>query len=97
MTESELQKQAIDLLKLSGFLVFRLNSGKARNNIRLCPVGTPDLLAVRNGRVIWIEMKKTGCKVNMSQKIMINQLRYHGQEVNIVDNIDILKKIMGDR
>ena len=95
MTESELQKQAIDLLKLSGFIVFRLNSGKARNNIRLCPVGTPDLLAVRNGRVIWIEMKKTGGKTSLVQDEMIRDLRRHGQEVHIVDNIDILNKIIG--
>jgi len=95
MTESELQKQAIDLLKLSGFIVFRLNSGKARNNIRLCPVGTPDLLAVRNGRVIWIEIKKTGGKTSLVQDEMIRDLRRHGQEVHIVDNIDILIEIIG--
>ena len=95
MTEGQIQKQAIDLLNLSGFIVFRLNSGKARNNIRLCPVGTPDLLAVRNGRVIWIEMKKTGGKTSLVQDEMIRDLRRHGQEVHIVDNIDILIEIIG--
>ena len=95
MTESELQKQAIDLLKLSGFLVFRLNSGKARNNIRLCPVGTPDLLAIKNGRVIWIEMKKPGGKASTVQDEMIRDLRRHRQEVHIVDNTDILIEIIG--
>jgi Holliday junction resolvase len=96
MTESQIQKQAIELLKLSGYLVFRLNSGKARNNIRLCPPGTPDLLAVKDGLVLWIEMKKPRGVLSDAQGKMISDLRLHRQTVLIADSIsDIINFIGG--
>ena len=94
MTESQIQKQAIELLKLSGYLVFRLNSGRARNNIRLCPPGTPDLLAVKQGRVLWIEMKKPGGALSESQVGMITTLMNHGQEVAVVSGILELQEMI---
>lgn len=94
MTEGQIQKQAIELLKLSGYLVFRLNSGRARNNIRLCPPGTPDLLAVKKGRVLWIEMKKPGGTLNPDQVDMIADLIEHGQEVAVVSGIPELQEMI---
>lgn len=94
MTEGQIQKQAIELLKLSGYLVFRLNSGRARNNIRLCPPGTPDLLAVKQGRVLWIEMKKPGGVLSESQVDMITALMNHGQEVAVVSGILELQEMI---
>ena len=95
MTEGQIQKQAIELLKLSGYLVFRLNSGKARNNIRLCPPGTPDILAVKDGLVLWIEMKKPGGVLSDAQEKMITDLQLHGQQVLIADSIHDIIKIIG--
>lgn len=94
MTESQIQKQAIELLKLSGYLVFRLNSGRARNNIRLCPPGTPDLLAVKEGRVLWIEMKKPGGKLRWEQVEMIANLLNKGQEVAVISGILELREMI---
>jgi hypothetical protein len=95
MTEGQIQKQAIELLKLSGYLVFRLNSGKARHNIRLCPPGTPDLLVVKDGMVLWVEMKKPGGVLREAQEKMISDLRLHRQTVLIVDSIQDIIKIIG--
>jgi len=46
MTEAEIQREIVEALRLAGFLVFRMNSGRVMKNLTLCPEGTPDLLAV---------------------------------------------------
>lgn len=80
-SEAEIQKQIIDYLKLSGCMVFRLNSGRARSNIRLCPPGTPDLLAVnRQGIIWWIEVKKPGGVLRPDQEKILCDLSERGQK-----------------
>ena len=94
MTEGQIQKQAIELLKLSGYLVFRLNAGRQSNKVRPCPPGTPDLLAVKNGRVLWLEIKKPGEKLRDTQQVMISDLIHHGQEVAVVSGILELQEMI---
>ena len=87
-TESQIQSKIIEYLELNRFLVFRLNSGKARHNIRLCPNGTPDLLAIsRHGSVWWIEVKKPGGKVSTEQWEMINKLKARGHNVIVAYSV----------
>lgn len=65
MTERQLQNAIINLLRLNGWFAynqettgtydpskgcFRLNRGKV--------TGVSDILAIKNGRVVWIEVKK---------------------------------------
>lgn len=89
MSESEIQKQIIDALKLSGHLLFRMNAGKAANNIRLCPKGTPDLLAIsRGGKTTWIEVKTPSGALRPAQKEMIADLESRGQRVIVARSLD---------
>lgn len=81
MTETEIQRQIIDYLKASGYLVWRLNSGKAAHNIQLCPPGTPDLFAVGKGCTIWVEVKTPTGKVSERQAQMHDYLTANGQRV----------------
>ena len=92
MTESQIQKQIIDYLKLSGYLVFRMNSGKARNNIRLCPPGTPDLLAINGRKNIWIEVKTKNGKLNVDQIYMHGELARLREKVIVARNLDDVKE-----
>jgi len=94
MTESQIQKQIIDYLKLSGYLVFRMNSGKARNNIRLCPPGTPDLLAVSSKGNLWIEVKTDSGKCTKEQNDMQYDLRKTGEQVIIARSLDDVKEFI---
>ena len=95
MTESEIQKQIITYLKLSNYLVFRMNSGKTQYNVQLCPKGTPDLLAISpQGKTLWIEVKTASGKLRESQVKMIADLESRGQKVIIARSVkDVLDSI----
>ena len=64
MKENRLQKKIIDWLKFDGCHVLRLNSGMidmgGGHMVRLCPPGTPDLLAIvpPYGRALFLEVKR---------------------------------------
>lgn len=89
MTESELQKMIIDTLKAMGGIVFRMNSGRSgRNNVKLCPAGTPDILAVLPHKTLWIEVKAKGGKLRQSQEEMHAQLQQRGQTVIAAYSLD---------
>ena len=89
MTESDIQNSIIRRLREHGFIVIRLNSGMAKNNVRLAPPGTPDLLAVGfNGRVMWIEVKREGGKLRDTQIEMHNDLTERGHLVVVARSAD---------
>lgn len=93
MTESEIQAQIVEYLELNRFLVFRLNSGRARNNIRLCPPGTPDLLVIsRHGSLWWIEVKKPGEELRLEQVGMIRNLVSRGQNLLVARSVMDVKE-----
>lgn len=93
MTEGEIQKQIIDYLKLQNAIVVRHNSGRARNNIKLSPVGFPDLQAIlADGRIVFIEVKTPTGELRASQQIMIDILKKRGQTVIVARSLDDLRK-----
>ncbi len=94
-TETQIQKEIIDYLELNDALVFRLNSGRAKNNVRLCPSGTPDLLAILPSRVLWIEVKKDKGTLRDSQVFMHNELTSRGQRVIVCRSLEDLTDEMG--
>jgi hypothetical protein len=97
MTESEIQKQIVDFLKLSGCLVFRMNAGKRQNNMTLAPAGTPDLMAItRCGDTIWLEVKTETGKLRETQEKMIAELVNRFQAVYLVRSVEDVKKSLQD-
>lgn len=93
-SESEILKQIIDALNLHGALVLRLNSGKAKYNMRLCPPGTPDILALLHNGALWIEVKTRSGKVSKDQEKMHEELKRRGQRVIIARSVtDVLEAI----
>ena len=95
MTESEIQKEVIKYLKDRDCLVFRMNSGYIRKNVKLSPPGTPDLLVVtRSGKVVWLEIKTETSKLNPNQVEMIYELEIRKQNVYVIRNVDVLKYIL---
>lgn len=62
MTETaDITRPIVDALKQMGWMAIRLNSGTAKKGkyfIKLCPAGTPDIVAFKAGEpVTWVETK----------------------------------------
>jgi len=94
MIESEIQKQIIKYLELQGYLVFRMNAGKTRYNVRLAPPGTPDLLCIMdNGKSLWIEVKQPGKKPTPVQVEFHKKLIASGHRVIVACSVEDIKKV----
>lgn len=95
LTESDIQRESIKLLRLAGWIVIRLNSGKARHNVQLCPPGTPDILAIsKTGRTLWIEFKALGGKLRPEQIKMHADLILRNQQVYVVRTLEDVRNIL---
>lgn len=70
-------------------MVFRMNAGRGRQNQRLAPAGTPDLLVLdRYGRTIWLEVKGPDGRLREEQLAMHKELFLRDQEVVTVRSLD---------
>lgn len=49
--------------------------------------GLPDVVAVKDGRTTWIEVKKAGGTVTPDEKRMHRIMRAHGAEVHVVTDM----------
>jgi hypothetical protein len=88
-TETEIQSEITKYLEKNGFRVYRMNSGRV-GGVRLHPTGTPDLLAMRRGISIWIEVKKPGEEPTGDQKRIHKELRADGFKVYVVCSLEEL-------
>lgn len=97
MTEHDLQnKIRLELSKL-GWITFRINVGK----VKLAdgrwfdtglPAGFSDLMALRGGKTVFIEVKAKRGKPSKSQINFIHQMKQNGFSAGVVYSIeDVLK------
>lgn len=88
---SEVTRPLLEALNaLPGAMAFRLNSGVAKRGgrtIMLCPIGTPDILAVIHGRAVFFETKLGRGKATDEQIDMHSRLRRTGALVFVVDSV----------
>lgn len=96
MTESQIQKQIIDYIRLLNGLVFRMNAGSTKHNVKLAPKGTPDLFTVTPFGAYWIEVKTATGKLRKSQVAMIKKLRDMGQIVIVARSLEDVKGEIND-
>lgn len=87
-TESDIQREIVEQLRLRGALVFRMNAGRGRQNQRLAPPGTPDLLCIEPHRRRWIEIKTPAGKLSQDQKAMHERLEQYGEEVIVARGVE---------
>lgn len=85
MLESTLQSKIIKQLTSKGFLCVKL----IQTNLN----GIPDIMCLRNGIVIFIEVKSEKGKVRPLQEYRHKQLREHGFEVLVVNDINQIKQL----
>lgn len=80
MTEQRIQKKITDQLTNDGWFVINL----MKTSIN----GIPDLMALKNGKTKFIEVKKPRGIISEIQKYRIKQLRKQGFEAVVMDGID---------
>jgi Holliday junction resolvase len=73
--ESKIQTKIKKKLEAEGWLVIKL--------IRTSVNGIPDILALKNSKAIFIEVKQPTGKISEVQKLRIKQLQEQGFEVKI--------------
>jgi len=88
--ETDLQRAIVQALSYAGWLVMHIPNQSTRGRQRwagLLP-GAPDLVAVKRGRVLFLEVKTAKGKVSEKQSEVHDLLRLHGMEVRVVRGID---------
>jgi hypoxanthine phosphoribosyltransferase len=53
-----------------------------------------DLVCIRSGRTIWIEVKREGEEARLKQEKVAREMRANGAEVFLVDDIDDARRIL---
>ncbi|MDQ2831836.1 MAG: VRR-NUC domain-containing protein [Chloroflexota bacterium] len=92
--ERAIQAAIIEYLRWRGFYVQRLNSGAARvesgHLIRMAAAGTPDVLAIKDGRALFVEVKRPGNKPTALQQAMMETLRGYGARCLVATSVEDL-------
>lgn len=93
MTEAEVQNMIRLKLSSMGFVVFRANVGKFKMaDGRWFDVGLPkgfsDLIAIKDGRICFIEVKAPGGKVSSEQRNFLDQMKHRGCIAGVAYNVD---------
>jgi hypothetical protein len=102
--ESEVQRAICDYLAYTGIFFWRSNNvpvfGKSGDGIRryralpkYTPKGLPDIICIKNGHFIALEVKREGMKQTPDQKLMQNNIEENGGYYYVVYGISCLKKI----
>jgi len=89
ITETDIKNQVKDYLSLRGWFHFPLTAGIGSYK------GIPDRLAIKNGKTIYIEVKKPGGKQSEHQvEFQADLERAGGEYVLITCWEDLIKKII---
>ncbi len=89
--ETAVSKQIADYLDACRIYNDRLNSGMiftGTHYVRLCKKGTPDRLAIVDGRAVYIEVKQLGKSLPDDQVARCVELQAAGAVVIVADSFD---------
>ena len=89
MKESIVQTQIKKALEASGWWVTKL--------LQTSTNGIPDIMALKDGRAIFIEVKKPGGKVSDLQKYRIDQLKKLGFTAFVSDSVDAIHEFIAEK
>lgn len=94
MTELQLQRAILELLQMSGWWATHIPAGspdrKWRRRMAAAGyvAGTPDVVAVKDGRTLWVEVKLPGRSLTPAQVLVHRDLDDQGAEVILARSID---------
>jgi Holliday junction resolvase len=96
--ESDVQRAILDYLELRGIFHYRNNSGGFRDAkqhfYQFGAVGSPDIVAVMNGRYVGIEVKGTSGKQSDHQKEFQQKLEAAGGKYILARSLDDVIRAM---
>ena len=88
VSAAQLTAAVIETLTLHGYTVWRNNAGRSRNNVRLSPAGTPDVIGYDSeGRFVGVEIKVGRDKPRESQIEWMARAQQAGCRVCVVRSI----------
>jgi len=88
MSESDIQREIVEELRLRGAVIFRMNAGRGKGWQLLCPPGTPDLLVIEPHHTWWCEVKTPTGKLTDDQVAMHERLEMMGHEVVVARSVE---------
>lgn len=90
MKESNIESDIVQYLNYMGCMAWRTHDAKHRP----CVAGMPDILAVRGGKLIAIEVKRPGRKLDMVQEDFLSRLRHFGAKAFVAtDLVDVQNEL----
>jgi Holliday junction resolvase len=87
MRESNIQTSIKKYLETNGWMVIKL--------IQTSVNGIPDLMCLKNGRTVFIEVKQPGKKPTDLQQYRIEKLHKNGFEAFVVTSLQEVKTFFG--
>lgn len=88
ITETDIRRQIQDYLRLTGWFVYYNLQGLG------CYPGLSDLVAVKNGRVVHVEIKKPGGRQSEKQKEFQRRLESAGGEYVLAKGIEEIEHLV---
>lgn len=88
ISENDIKKQVKDYLSLKGYFHFYLLAGMGAYR------GIPDIIAIKNNRVLFLEIKRPGGKQSEYQKQFQLDIEGQGGEYYIVRCLEDIIKII---
>lgn len=89
VSEADIKEQVKDYLYIKGWFHFPLTAGLGSYR------GLPDRIAVKNGRVLFLEIKKPGGKQRPEQIDFEQNIAYQKGEYYLIDCLESLIKAIG--
>lgn len=84
--EKDIESDIVDFAEVRGWWTTKYVSPARR--------GVPDRIFIRQGRVVFIEVKKLDAIARLQQESMHRRMRAHGAEVHVIDNIEDARRIL---
>jgi hypothetical protein len=91
ISEHDVQVQILDFLRYNHFKFWRNNVGAIKYDMRFVrygEVGSPDIMAIKNGKFYAIEVKSPTGKLSEAQELWLAEANQHGAIVIIAHSID---------
>jgi len=88
ITENDIKRQVKNYLGIKGFFHFHILQGLGAFR------GIPDIVAIRKGRVIFLEIKKPGGKLSEHQQRFQETMERAGGEYYVVRSLEEIIRIL---
>ena len=89
--ESEIQSQIRDYLRWTGWFVVKIHQSMGSYK------GIADLYAIREGRSVWIEVKRPGGRMSEHQRRFKKDIERHGGTYILATGIEDVESLGGEK